>query len=194
MLLLIFPWERYEKKNIRFEENPNLSSIPYLVLTLRPTSSHISKCPHSALTFCDLLNERTPPPPKKNPDRIASQGLALFQPQAHRVIISSCQECREFPAFSLSSGLASERTCDGEPVCAADSSRCIDACLLSGGLLTERIQRLSKVHLQLHGLRREQRRRSPTSEAPSRSELADCSRVSEQERGQKSTPCASAAR
>lgn len=57
-----------QKHNIRFEEIPNLSSIIYLVLTLRPmlTSSCMLKCPHCALTFCDLLNERTPPPPKKS--------------------------------------------------------------------------------------------------------------------------------
>lgn len=89
-------------------------------------------CPRSALTFCVLLNERT----SLKTDRIASLRLASFQLQARRVIISSCQECREFPAFSLFRCF--ERvsgTCDGGT---GGGVRCLPAAewLLANAVLT----------------------------------------------------------
>lgn len=146
-----------EKKasNLRKPHFSHPSSIVSQHCDHHLSSSRIFKWPHCALTFCDLLNERTP---SSKTDRIAWPGLALSQPQAHRVIISSCQECREFPAFSLSSGLvsgrASERACDGS----------LFACWAAGRQAVsthawyQQVCRssASKVHLQLPGPRREQ--------------------------------------
>lgn len=153
-----------QKHNIQFEKIPNLSSIIYLVLTLRPmlTSSCMLKCPHCALTFCDLLNERTPPPQKKK--QIVSPLLAWRYSNLRLTgwLSLPVRNAENFLHFLSLPALRASKHVTGSlfDYSAADSSRCIDACLVSGGLLTERIQWLSRVHLQPHGLRPEQRRHS----------------------------------